>query len=442
MATEIKKWAKAPVIDGDEDRSRAAILLNLILWIFISASVAYGTFAPVQAEFRVRRLIIILPFILVLLILKQFLNKGYVRATGHITVTSLWLMFTAAMFYGADYKNPAFMGYLVVVVCAGLILNWRAAIGWSIFSILTNAAILTLGQNGILNTSQGETPPLAFWTAQTVYIIVTTILLSQAIRKIDASFQKVQHEINERKHMEAEREIFIKELEVKNEELERFTYTVSHDLKSPLITIGGYLGFLEQNGHAGKMDMFDNDVHRIREATEKMQALLNDLLELSRVGRLVNPPEEIEFNEIVQDAITRVNGQLRDKNVWVTVQDNLPSVYGDRSRLVEIMQNLLDNAAKYTGTQIHPHIEVGVRDNKGESIFFVKDNGLGIDQTHHERVFGLFNKLNPASEGTGVGLALVKRTVEIHGGRIWIESDGLGHGATFLFTLSKKKESQ
>lgn len=440
MAPNIKHWVKAPAFEGDEGKSRSALLLNIILWIFISASLAYGLLAPVDPEFRIRRLVIIIPFVLILLALKQSLNSGYVRATGYTTITSLWLMFTAAMFFGADYTNPAFMGYLVVVVCAGLILNWRAAIGWSIFCILTNATILTLGQMGILNASHETTPPAAFWTAQTVYIIVTTILLSQATRKIDEAMQETQHELAKRKQMESEREMFIKELEAKNTELERFTYTVSHDLKSPLITIGGYLGFLEKNGRAGKMEMFDNDIRRIREATEKMQALLNDLLKLSRIGHQVNPSEEIEFGMIVEEAIELVNGQFREKNVWITVHENLPTVYGDRIRLVEAMQNLLDNAAKYTGTQIHPQIEVGVRTNDENPVFYVKDNGLGIDETHHERVFGLFNKLNPNSEGTGVGLSLVKRTIEIHGGRIWIESNGLEQGATFLFTLPKKEE--
>jgi signal transduction histidine kinase len=438
MASVIKSWVRAPVFEDDEELSRAATLLNIILWIFITAACAYGLFAPIQPEFRIRRLSIILPFIVILLVLKQILNNGYVRTTGYVTVTSLWLMFTAAMFFGADYNNPAFMGYLIIVVCAGLILNWRAAIGWSIFSILTNAAILTLGQMGILNSSHGETPPFAFWTAQTVYIIVTTLLLSQALRKIDKALQSAQDELTKRKYAESERESFIKELEAKNAELERFTYTVSHDLKSPLITIGGYLGFLEKNGHAGKMDMFDNDIQRIREATEKMQALLNDLLELSRVGRLVNPPEEIEFGKIVQDAVALVSGQLHKKNIKLTVQDDLPKVYGDRIRLVEVMQNLLDNSAKYTGTQINPQIEVGIRINQDDLAFFVKDNGLGIDQTHHERVFGLFNKLNPISDGTGIGLALVKRTIEVHGGRIWIESAGPGKGTTILFTLPQK----
>ena len=113
-----------------------------------------------------------------------------------------------------------------------------------------------------------------------------------AIRKIDEAFENTQHEIHERERVEAEREMFIEELESKNAELERFTYTVSHDLKSPLITISGYVGLLEKDAKLGdgNTEKFQNDVNRIREATAKMQALLNDLLELSRIGRLMNPP--------------------------------------------------------------------------------------------------------------------------------------------------------
>ena len=440
MTGNLVHWAKAPTFAGDEDRSRAALLSNSVLWIFLISATLYAIFAPIDAEFRIRRFIIIGPFILVLLILKQTLNMGYIRITSYIIVIALWLMFTAAMFFSAGYNNAAFMGYIVVVVCAALILNWRTAIAWGVISVATSAVMLQLGERGYLPVAAQTSTHTDIWIAQTGYIIITTLLLSQATRKIDDSLAKAQHEIHERKRVEAERELFIKELETKNAELERFTYTVSHDLKSPLITIGGYLGFLEKNGNVGKMELFEHDINRIREATKKMEDLLNDLLELSRVGRLVNPPEEIGFSMIVQEAIALVNGQVHEKKVEITVQENLPSVYGDHIRLVEVMQNLLDNAAKYTGDQTHPHIEVGVRQNNGDPIFFVKDNGLGIEEIHYERVFGLFNKLNPNSEGTGVGLALVKRIVETHGGRIWIESAGAGLGTTILFTLPKKGE--
>jgi signal transduction histidine kinase len=437
MLARLSRWAAAPKNTEDHEKSRAATLLNIVLWMFIGVASAYAILAPIDPRFIMRRALIIGPFVLVLVILKYALNAGYVRSVGIMIVSTMWLMFTAAMFYGADYNNPAFMGYLVVVVTAGLVLNWRAAIAWSLLSIFTNAIILRLGQQGVLALSQGETPPFAFWTAQTAYILVTAVLLSQAIRKIDEAFENSQHEIIERKRVEAEREIFIRELESKNAELERFTYTVSHDLKSPLITISGYLGFLEKDSQAGDVQKFKNDVERIREATKKMQTLLNDLLELSRVGHLMRPPEEIGFGEIVREALSIVDIRLQEKNIKVTVQENLPRVYVDRTRLVEVVQNLLDNAAKFMGDQPEPQIEIGVTTEKNEHVFHVKDNGMGIDSVHHERVFGLFNKLDSQSEGTGIGLALVKRTIEIHGGSIWIESH-VGKGATFHFTLPEK----
>jgi signal transduction histidine kinase len=115
-------------------------------------------------------------------------------------------------------------------------------------------------------------------------------------------------------------------------------------------------------------------------------------------------------------------------------------VHGDRIRLIEVIQNLVDNAVKYMGDQPEPHIHIGThgRDGTGYPIFFVKDNGMGIDQGYHQKVFGLFEKLNPQSEGTGIGLALIKRIIEVHGGRIWVESAGLGQGSTFYFTLPEK----
>ena len=244
-------------------------------------------------------------------------------------------------------------------------------------------------------------------------------------------------DITERKLAEADRERLIDELETKNEELERFTYTVSHDLKSPLVTINGFLGYLEQDAASGNLDRLKKDTQRIHEAVNKMQKLLSELLELSRIGRLMNPPETLPFEDMVQDALEIVQGRLNESGVTVHTQPNLPAVYGDKPRLIEVLQNLLDNAAKYMGDQPNPRIEVGSQGEdaeRGMPVFFVKDNGMGIDPEHHERIFGLFNKLDAKSEGTGVGLALVKRIVEIHGGRIWIQSEA-GNGSTFYFTL-------
>lgn len=245
----------------------------------------------------------------------------------------------------------------------------------------------------------------------------------------------IVRDITRRKWAEMERENLIRELEAKNAELERFSYTVSHDLKSPLITIKGFLGFIEQDIKTNNSARLASDLKRIEEAADKMQRLLNELLELSRIGRLMNPPQEIPFHELTREALEIVQGQIRERGITVHIQPNLPSVYGDRQRLVEVLQNLIDNAAKFMSGQPNPRIEIGVQgEEDGKPIFYVRDNGMGIEPEHHERIFGLFNKLDPQSDGTGIGLAIVKRIVELHGGRIWVQSE-TGKGSTFFFTL-------
>ena len=240
-------------------------------------------------------------------------------------------------------------------------------------------------------------------------------------------------DISQRRWVETEREKLIRELEDKNSELERFTYTVSHDLKSPIITIRGFLGFLEQDAQTGNLPRLRADVQRISDAADKMQTLLNELLELSRIGRLVNPPSIVPFNEIVDEAIALVQGRLQASHAQVRVQDGMESVHVDRQRTAEAVQNLIDNAAKFSNDS--PVIEIGQAGAEGGMpVFFVHDNGIGIDLIHHERIFGLFNKLDADSEGTGIGLALVRRIVEVHKGRIWVRSEP-GKGSTFFFTL-------
>ena len=243
-------------------------------------------------------------------------------------------------------------------------------------------------------------------------------------------------DITERKRIETEREKLINELEAKNAELEQFTYTVSHDLKAPIITIKGFLGFLSEDVLKGNKDRLEVDIRRISEAADKMHGLLNDLLELSRIGRLMNDPEPVDFHELVVDAEKILQSHLHKNDVKILVNGQLPPVHGDRQRLLEVAQNLLDNAIKFLGDQERPAIEIGQYDQAKDGFvtLYVRDNGIGIAPQFHERIFGLFNRLDPKVEGTGVGLALVKRIIEFHGGKIWVESE-VGKGATFCFSL-------
>lgn len=245
----------------------------------------------------------------------------------------------------------------------------------------------------------------------------------------------IARDITERRRAEAEREALIRALEAKNAELERFTYTASHDLRSPLVTIGSYLSHVEDAAARGDLKGLAEDIERIRRATVRMDRLLKDLLELSRVGHVMAPPQPVSFSELAVEAVDLVRGRLAARGIEVDIADDLPVVLGDRGRLLEVLQNLIDNAAKFMGDQKAPRIVIGARHDAGATVFFVRDNGVGIDPAHHERVFGLFDKLDPKADGTGVGLALVKRIIELHRGRIWVESEA-GEGAAFCFTLA------
>ncbi|HWQ18335.1 MAG TPA: PAS domain S-box protein [Methanotrichaceae archaeon] len=241
-------------------------------------------------------------------------------------------------------------------------------------------------------------------------------------------------DITERKQAEEIRERLVKELESKNSEMERFIYTVSHDLRSPLVTINGFVGFLKSDLSKGSSERVDIDIRMIGMAIIKMESLLNDTLELSRIGRVANPPEAVPFSEIAREAADQIREKIRARGIRLEIEPDLPSVNVDRMRIVEVLTNLIENSVKYMGDQPDPEIWIGCRFDGGENVFFVKDNGMGIDKSQHDKVFGLFYKVNKKSEGSGAGLAIVKRIIEVHGGRIWVES-GSGLGCAVCFTL-------
>ncbi|MEI6519498.1 MAG: ATP-binding protein [bacterium] len=243
-------------------------------------------------------------------------------------------------------------------------------------------------------------------------------------------------DISERARNAEKMFLIAEELERSNSELTRFLYTASHDLKSPLVTINTFLGYLTQDLITGDTQRITKDMNFMQTAIDKMLPLLDDLLEMARVGRVIGSLVHVTFREVVDDALAAVAGRIAERGIAVCVEEaDGVTFYADRVRLVEIFQNLVENSCKFMGDQPVPRIEIGMKVQDAETVFFVRDNGGGIDPHHQAKVFDLFEQLDTHIDGTGIGLTLVKRIVDLHNGRIWLESAGIGQGVCFYFTL-------
>lgn len=229
------------------------------------------------------------------------------------------------------------------------------------------------------------------------------------------------------------------ELEAANRELEAFSYSVSHDLRSPLRAMDGFsMALLEDN--AGNLDATSQDyLHRIRAGSQRMAGLIDDLLSLAHLSREPLRHERVDLSALAREIGAELEQQNPGRSVELVVAPALVAMADERMLRV-VLTNLLGNAWKFTGHQPRARIEVGTREQSGEQVFFVSDNGAGFDPAYAGKLFGAFQRLHSTQEfkGNGIGLALVQRIVRRHGGRVWAEG-AVGQGATFHFTLGKKE---
>lgn len=225
------------------------------------------------------------------------------------------------------------------------------------------------------------------------------------------------------------------QLEAANSELEAFSYSVSHDLRAPLRHVSGFVDLLGSRERERLDEKGTHYLDIISDSVRQMGVLIDDLLQFSRVGRTEMKRGDVDMAELVLEALKPFESALRDRVVELDIGE-LPHVRGDRGLLRVVWENLLGNAIKYTRPRKTAHISVGCRHEEGQSVFFVKDNGVGFDMTYAGKLFGVFQRLHSSSEfeGTGIGLANVSRVVARHGGRVWAEAS-LDDGATFYFTI-------
>jgi len=461
----------------DEERNRKANMLHLSSIILFFGSIAGLILITASGDYY-----LILTFSIMLM---GALTSIILLRFGHILLAS-WLlllcMLTSLIFimYLADgIHDMVILLFPISILIASMLLDRRGLIAYSLFVFLFIHTFVICELTGIISNRMSQFTSFLDLISVGILMSISIALSYMMSDNITRSFLKanqnnhslaesnikLQHEMNERNKIETELKIKVIDLErseraslnmmedlnetvntlktterklaEKNRELEEYTYSVSHDLKAPLVTIQGFSDLLGQ-GYSEKLD--DKGRHyidRINQGSERLGTLVSDLLELSRVGRKLKPFEWHDFNEILHDALESLEGKIVERKVKITHPDDFPMIYGDRMRLSQVMNNLIGNAVNYMGDQKSPEIRIGWGDSGVCYEFWIQDNGIGITAGDLGRIFNIFERASEqGAEGSGIGLSIVKKIVETHGGEIRVESE-FGKGSKFMFTIPK-----
>lgn len=276
-----------------------------------------------------------------------------------------------------------------------------------------------------------------------LFVLGSAMLVYLLLKRYERSYQRATqallHSQDEVRQMNSELEQRVKartlQLESANRELEAFAYAVSHDLRAPLRSMSGFSQILEETAPEALDEKSRGYLKRIRDASLRMSALIDDLLSLSRISRSELIPRATSLTQIATDVAATVRDRYPGRSVELTIQPGM-EVHGDTRLLRIAMENLIDNAWKYTATVSPARIEVGRETSDSGTFYFVRDNGVGFDMAYSAKLFGPFQRLHAESQfpGTGIGLVTVQRIVARHGGRIWAHAEP-DKGATFYFTL-------
>ena len=278
---------------------------------------------------------------------------------------------------------------------------------------------------GLVNDSMEKSQR---WHQQSKMIFWFSLLLTLTLGLLLFAIKKNLEEISKQK----------RDLEKLNQELDRFVHTVSHDIAGPLTTIVGYAAFLEKKYAPLLDDQGKNCINGVRKGATRMNLLIKDMLELTRMSRLKNPFTKVAVQELIDAAISNCDFLIRQSQAQIIIEKKLPEIVCDRIKMTAVFFNLISNAVKFAKPETPPIITINWDETHEYYTFTIKDNGVGIDPKHHEEIFEIFKRLHPLDQhdGSGVGLTIVKAAVEDQGGQIRVEST-LDQGATFIFTVPK-----
>ncbi|MHB8881636.1 MAG: sensor histidine kinase [Thermodesulfovibrionales bacterium] len=323
---------------------------------------------------------------------------------------------------------------VVIVICGGII---AIIINSAFIGRILERRIETLGKGvEIIGTGDLDYRITAEGNDELSSLALAANEMAAKLKQSYASLEKLNEEIERRRLAEEVLKRYSEDLKRSNKELEQFAYVASHDLQEPLRMVASYTQLLAERYENQLDEKAKKFINYAVDGSVRMQLLINDLLAFSRIGTRGKPLEPVDAHAVMGEAINNLKMNIEETKTVIT-NDELPMVRADATQLAQLFQNLIGNAIKFRGSE-HPYVHLSARDEGREWLFSVKDNGIGIDPEYADKVFVIFQRLHTKEEhpGSGIGLAICKKIVERHGGRIWIES-GPGKGTTFYFTIPK-----
>ena len=467
---------------SDEERNRKANMLQFSSIILFLGSIAGLILIAASGDFY---LILTFSFMLIGALTSIILLRfGHILLASWILLLCLLTSLIFIMYLADGIHDMIILLFPISILIASMLLDRRVLIAYSLIVFLSINTYVLCELTGIISNRMSQFTSFLDLISVGIIMSISIALSYKMSDNITRSFLKsnqnnhslaesnikLQHEMNERNKIDTELKIKVIDLELseraslnimedlnetvdtlrymekklasKNKELEDYTYTVSHDLKAPLVTIQGFSDLLAANYNDKLDDKGRHYINRINQGSERLNRLISDLLELSRAGRKLKPFQWHDFNEIVQNSLDSLEGKITAGKLKVSHPGDFPKIYGDDMRLSQVLNNLMGNAVNYMGDQKLPEISIGWGESGNYFQFWVQDNGIGIKPEDQGRIFNIFERASEqGAEGSGIGLSIVKKIVETHGGEIRVESE-FGNGSKFTFTIPKKEAKE
>ncbi len=413
----------------DAEFERRHRLLLGVLWFHVPALFVFGLLQHVSVlHALLEGSIVAVPAVLAQFVFSRRKQVAALVAIGLITASAITV-------HLADGYIEAHFHFFVMIVALTLYEDWQT------FGIAAGYVLLHHGVAGVLapesvyNHADAVQHPWLWAGVHAAFVAAAGVFAILSWRFSEDVREQQADALARTRAAEAQATAAAEDLARSNRDLERFAYVASHDLREPLRTVSQFIKLLERRYGEQLDDDGREFISWAVDGSARMQAMIDDLLEFSKVGRQNAEPVSVDLHELTREVLTGLHAQIADKQAQVSI-GAMPEVRADRGQLAQVLQNLLSNAIKFTD-QRAPAVAVSSVVRDGVVEVAVEDNGIGIEPAHRDRVFDMFRRLNNRDEydGTGIGLAVCQRVIEGHGGRIWIETPQSGIGTRFVFSL-------